>query len=227
MSPRADDFVRTNTRIRTAPLIPEIPLHLASEVVPLWQMTEEELSRANVAPPYWAFAWAGGQAVSRFILDHPDYVAGRHVLDFATGSGIGAIAAALAGAKTVLASDIDTFALTSAAMNAALNGVQIDFTSDDLIGRLDLGVDVVLAGDICYEQPMAGRVEAWLKALAAQGVLVLMGDPGRSYKPKSGLTELQRYRVATSRELEDSDVRSTAVLVVDANQSPDSPDLNG
>jgi predicted nicotinamide N-methyase len=226
MSPRADDFVRTNTRIRTAPLIPEIPLHLASEVVPLWQMTEEELSRANVAPPYWAFAWAGGQAVSRFILDNPHHVAGRRVLDFATGSGIGAIAAALAGAKSVLASDIDMYALTSAAMNAALNGAAIAFTSSDLIGRLDLAVDVVLAGDICYEQPMAGQVEAWLKALAAQGVLVLMGDPGRTYKPKSGLVELQRYRVSTSRELEDSDVRSTAVLQVAAEPNSDSSAVN-
>jgi predicted nicotinamide N-methyase len=205
-------FVLENTRIGHAPLVPEIPLHLASEVVPLWQMTEEELSAANVAPPYWAFAWAGGQALSRYVLDHPDLVRGKRVLDFATGSGIGAIAAMRAGATSVLASDIDGFARAAALINAQLNDVVITLTGDDLIGREDLGVDIVLAGDICYEQPMAGRVETWFKALATRGIVVMMGDPGRTYLPRNGLVELARYRVETTRELEDSDVRSTAVL---------------
>jgi predicted nicotinamide N-methyase len=208
--PRA--FVLENTRIGHAPLVPEIALHLASEVVPLWQMTEEELSAANVAPPYWAFAWAGGQALSRYVLDHPDLVRAKRVLDFATGSGIGAIAAMRSGASSVLASDIDGFARAAALINAQLNGVVIKVTGEDLIGREDLGVDIVLAGDICYEQPMAGRVETWFKALAARGIVVMMGDPGRTYLPRNGLVELARYRVETTRELEDSDVRSTAVL---------------
>jgi len=177
-------------------------------------MTEEELNKANVAPPYWAFAWAGGQALSRYVLDHPETVSGKRVFDFATGSGIGAVAAARAGAVCVTASDIDQFALAACEMNAVLNGVKVATTADDVIGRTDLDIDVMLAGDICYEQPMAGRVEIWLKALAAKGVTVLMGDPGRTYMPREGLAPLAQYRVETTRELEDSDVRSTGVMRV-------------
>lgn len=211
-------FVTANTAIHHAPLVPEIPLRLASEVLPLWRMTEEELSRANVAPPYWAFAWAGGQALARHVLDHPDLVRDLRVLDFATGSGLGAIAAARAGARLVLASDIDPFALAATRLNAALNDVsdRIETTDADLIGVLDLDVDVVLAGDICYEQPMAGRVEAWLRALVGRGVRVLMGDPGRTYLPRTGTRALARYQVRTSRELEDSDVRATQVFELEA-----------
>jgi predicted nicotinamide N-methyase len=207
-------FIIENTLIGHAPLVPEIPLYLASEVIPLWRMTEEELAQANIAPPYWAFAWAGGQAVSRYVLDNPTIVAGLRVLDFATGSGIGGIAAMRAGAQSVLASDIDPLARAAAQLNAGLSGVAMTISDQDLIGREDLDIDVVLAGDICYEQPMAGRVEAWLKALAAKDIMILLGDPGRTYMPKSGLDILARYQVATSRELEDSDVRATSVLQV-------------
>ncbi len=217
MSDPHEKFIIENTRISHAPLVPEIPLYLASEVVPLWRMTEEELAQANIAPPYWAFAWAGGQAVSRYILDHPDLVRGLRVLDFATGSGIGAIAAMRAGAAGVLASDIDAIARTAACLNACLNNVKISITDEDLIGRMDLSVDVILAGDICYEQPMAGRVESWFKEMARHGTRIYLGDPGRTYLPKAGLEILSRYQVATSRELEDSDVRATSVLLVSGN----------
>lgn len=204
-------FVRENTRANTAPLIPEVTLHLADEMVPLWHLTEAELDATGLQPPFWAFAWAGGQAVTRHILDHPETVAGKRVLDFACGSGLGAIAAMKAGAFHVLASDVDPLACAATEINAAANGVAVEVTADDLVGRMDLDVDVILAGDICYEQPLAGQVEAWLKALAGSGKLVLLGDPGRTYLPRSGMEEVATYAVQTTRELEDSDVRRTTV----------------
>jgi predicted nicotinamide N-methyase len=207
-------FILENTEILTAPLVPEIPLHLASEILPLWQLTEEELSRINLAPPYWAFAWAGGQALARYILDHPSTVAHKRILDFATGSGISAIAAKRAGAAHVLAADIDPFSLAATLLNAQCSGVELATTAEDVIGRLDLGVDVILAGDVCYELPLAKNVENWLRRAAAQGQLVLMGDPGRTYMPREGLETLARYQVQTSRDLEDTDVRATQVLRV-------------
>lgn len=207
-------FILENTEIHAAPLVPEIPLHLASEILPLWQMTEEELARAHLAPPYWAFAWAGGQALARYVLDNPSTVANKRVLDFATGSGISAIAAKRAGAKSVLAADIDPLALAAALLNARESGVEIAITDEDIVGRLDLGVDVILAGDVCYELPLARQVEDWLRKAAAKGVLVLMGDPGRSYMPREGLEPLARFQVRTNRDLEDADVKSTQVLRV-------------
>ena len=207
-------FILHNTEILTAPLVPEIPLHLASAILPLWQMTEDELARQNVAPPYWAFAWAGGQALARYILDHPATVARKRVLDFATGSGIAAIAAKCAGAASVLAADIDPFSLAAARLNARHSSIDIAITAEDLVGRLDLDVDVILAGDVCYELPLARSVEHWLRKAAAAGLLVLMGDPGRTYMPRQGLESLARYQVQTSRDLEDTDVRSTQVLRV-------------
>ncbi len=211
--PRAGDphaFVIAQTAVETAPLVPEIRLRLASEVVPLWQASEAELEAMGLPPPYWAFAWAGGQALARYLLDHPDVVAGKRVLDFAAGSGLQGIAAAKAGAAAVEASEIDPFALAAIAANAALNAVEIAVRSDDLIGR-DAGWDVVLAGDVCYERPMAEAVFAWLQALAACGALVLLGDPGRTYLPKAGLERVTAYAVRTSRELEDTDVRNAVV----------------
>jgi len=204
-------FVRENTRANTAPLIPEVTLHLADEMVPLWHLTEAELEATGLAPPFWAFAWAGGQAVTRYILDHPETVAGKRVLDFASGSGLGAIAAMQAGAAHVLASDVDPLACAATTMNAEANGVAVEVTTEDLVGQMDLAVDVILAGDICYEQPLAGQVEAWLKTLARTGKLVLLGDPGRTYLPRSGMEEVATYAVQTTRELEDSDVRRTTV----------------
>lgn len=203
-------FVRKHTALETPPLLPEIRLQLASEVVPLWQATESELSEMGLPPPYWAFAWAGGQALSRYLLDTPETVRGKRVLDFASGSGVSAIAAALAGATEVTASEIDPYALAAIRINAERNGCKILVTGEDQVGR-NGGWEVVLAGDVCYEKPMAEAVFAWLSALAAEGVLVLLGDPGRTYLPKSGLEKLARYAVQTTRELEDSDLRNAVV----------------
>jgi predicted nicotinamide N-methyase len=194
----------------TAPLVPEITLHLASEVVPLWQMTEAELEATGLPPPYWAFAWAGGQALARFLLDHPDIIAGKSVLDFGAGSGLGAIAAAKACAASVLAADIDALARAAIALNAEANGVSVVITGEDLIGQ-SYAAEVLLIGDMCYEQPLSRRIEAWLRAEAGAGRSVILGDPGRTYFPKSGLEKLAGYAVKTSRDLEDADVRNTGV----------------
>ena len=205
-----ESFVAANTVLQEPPLVPEIHLHLASEVVPLWQATEEALSRMGLPPPFWAFAWAGGQALARYILDHPDAVAGKRVLDFASGCGIAAIAAAKAGAMRVEASEIDAFALAALRLNSDANAAGIAATGEDLIGK-DEDWEVVLAGDICYERDLAERVFAWLQALSARGATVLIGDPGRNYLPKDGLERTISYAVKTTRELEDSDVRNASV----------------
>ena len=194
-------FVRAQTALVAPPLVPEIRLHLASAVTPLWRATEATLASSDVPPPYWAFAWPGGQALARYLLDNPNPVRGRTVLDFAAGSGLAGIAAVLAGAAAVTAADIDPFAGAATALNAAVNGVAIDIVGADPIDRPSAW-DVVLAGDVCYEQPMAGRATAWLRRLAAAGTDVLLGDPGRSYRPADGLVELARYRVPTSLDLE-------------------------
>lgn len=199
-----------NTAIESPPLIPEIKLHLASEMVPIWQATEEDLAAMGLPPPYWAFAWAGGQALARYILDNPEIVAGKTVLDFASGSGLVAVAAAMAGAAAVTAADIDPYADAAARLNGVLNGVAINSTAENLIGATG-GWDVVLAGDICYEKSLADHVTQWLKNLSETGTTVLMGDPGRTYLPKDGLDWVVRYAVKTTRELEDTDVRNAVV----------------
>jgi predicted nicotinamide N-methyase len=213
VKPLADpfEFVRENTAVERPPLVPEIALHLASEVVPLWQATEEKLSELGLPPPYWAFAWAGGQGLARYLLDHPELVAGRRVLDFASGSGIAAIAAAKAGASQVTASEIDAFALAACRLNADLNAVALTVTGDDLVGDPGTAWDVVLAGDVCYERPMAQAVFAWLCSMARGGKTVLLGDPGRSYLPREGMERVTAYSVKTSRDLEDSDLRNAVV----------------
>ena len=203
-------FVKAQTVIAAPPLTPEIKLHLATEITPIWEATEATLAQMNLPPPYWAFAWAGGQALTRFLLDHPDWVKGKRVLDFAAGSGLSAIGAAKAGAAQVQAAEIDDYAIAAIALNARINGVAIDLVREDLVG-VEPRWDVVLAGDVCYERPMAERVIAWFRALAARGVAILMGDPGRAYLPQSGLVELARYQVPTSLELEDRIVRETIV----------------
>ena len=205
------DFVRRNTAVTTPALVPEIHLHLATEITPIWQATEETLARSGLPPPFWAFAWAGGQALARYLLDHPAEVAGRSVLDFGAGSGLVAIAAAKAGAALVLAAEIDDFAAAAIAANAQLNGAAIDVTTEDLLDTVDPRWEIVTAGDVCYERPMADRVTGWLRKLVARGTLVLLGDPGRAYLPDKGLTERARYLVPTSRELEDRDCRETIV----------------
>jgi predicted nicotinamide N-methyase len=205
------DFVRRNTAIGRPPLVPEIALHLATEVTPIWQATEESLSRGAVPPPFWAFAWAGGQALARYVLDNPDVVRGREALDIGSGSGIVAIAAAMAGARRVVAAEIDPFAAAAIALNAALNGVAIAVETRDLLDRAAAGWGVALAGDICYEEPMSSRAIALLRRIAGRGRTALLGDPGRAYLPRSGLAELARYEVPTSRELEDREAREGVV----------------
>ena len=207
-------FIRRNTAIAAPPLVPEISLHLATEITPIWHATEEILASGAVPPPFWAFAWAGGQALARYILDHPEQLAGRFVLDFGSGSGIVGISAAKAGAASVLAADIDRFAAAAIAANAALNGVDIETTTSDVVGAADPRWQVIAAGDVCYEQPMAGAVTDWLRSRARCGCLVLLGDPGRAYLPVDGLCERGRYVVPTSRELEDRDSREAVVWEV-------------
>lgn len=203
-------FIRSNTQLMAPPLIPEIRLHLATEIVPLWRKTEEELEAVGIPPPYWAFAWAGGQALARYLLDNPHEVAGRSVLDFGCGSGLVAISAEKAGATAVLASDIDAFALAATVLNAEVNCSAIGTTLDDVIGSPEQW-DVILLGDMCYERPLAERLLVWLADRACTGALVLLGDPGRSYFPKSGVQKLATYLVQTARELEDQEIRQTGV----------------
>ena len=207
-------FIRANTRLEAPPLVPEVRLYLASEVVPLWEATEEELAEKGLPPPFWAFAWAGGQALARYLLDHPEVVRSKRVLDFAAGSGLQGIAAKLAGAVSVEAADIDAFACAACRLNAAANDVEITVTDADIVGSANAGWDVVLAGDVCYERPAAERITAWLRGLAGDDCLVLMGDPGRTYLPRQGLERVIAYGVKTSRELEDSDLRNAVVWQV-------------
>jgi predicted nicotinamide N-methyase len=204
-------FVLGNTEVKAPPLVPEIRLRLATEVTPIWQATEESLSRGPVPPPFWAFAWAGGQALARYLLDHPETVRGHEVLDIGAGSGIVAIAAAKAGAKAVTAAEIDPFAAAAIALNARLNEVRVRIESRDLLDRGAAGWGIALAGDVCYEEPMASRAIALLRRIAARGRPALLGDPGRAYLPREGLSELARYLVPTSRELEDREAREGVV----------------
>jgi predicted nicotinamide N-methyase len=203
-------FIRTETRLRPVPHAPEIQLHVADEATALWQRTEEELGSIGLPPPFWAFAWAGGQALARYVLDHAGAVRGRTVLDFASGSGLVAIAAAKAGAAQVLACDIDPFAVAAIRLNAAANRVAIDPIQADLLGA-DGGWDAVLAGDICYEKDLARRAVEWFAVLCHRGATVLIGDPGRSYLPKDRLEALAVYEVPVTRSLEDADVKRTCV----------------
>lgn len=206
-----DTFIATQTRLLASPLVPEIQLHQATEDLPIWKMSEEELADHGIPAPFWAFAWAGGQAIARYLLDKPAYVQGKRILDFGAGSGIIAIAALKAGATSALAADIDPFAKSACHLNAIANDVQLTATTNNLIGSPNTGWDIVLVGDMCYEQPLAGEIESWLRGLVAQGTDVLIGDPGRTYLPKSGMEKKATYRVQTSRALEDLDVGSTKV----------------
>ncbi len=211
-------FILSHAELNSPPLLPEIRLYLASEVMTLWGETETAeaalASRLGVLPPpYWAFAWAGGQALARYVLDHSEEVAGKSVLDFGAGSGLVAIAAARAGAARVAAAEIDPIALEAAVLNAAANDVKIEAIGHDIIGE-EHSWDVVLAGDMCYERPLAGRLIAWLRTLARTGTRVLLGDPGRNYSPGSGVLCLATYTVPTTRELEDRETRETSVYLL-------------
>jgi predicted nicotinamide N-methyase len=209
-------FIRANTRILAPPLVPEIALHLAEESLPIWQKTEEELGEINVPPPYWAFAWAGGQALARYILDHPAEVAGKRVLDLGSGSGLTAIASCLAGAERVLAADIDAMALAAVRLNAAHNGVDVATVSDDVLSSPPGPFDTVLVGDLFYERELAERVLTYVSLAAAHGQRILIGDPQRNYFPRGRFQLAGEYRVAVTRELEDATIKQTAVWIVPA-----------
>ncbi len=211
MSSDATAFIRAQTAIATPPLVPEIRLHLATEVTPLWHATEASLAQSQLPPPYWAFAWAGGQALARFVLDHPDAVRGRTVLDFGAGSGLVAIAAMKSGARHVTAAEIDDFAIAAIALNAALNDVAIAIAAGDLLASAPASWDTVLIGDMCYERPLAERLTAWLRDQARRGASVLLGDPGRAYLPQGGLSEIARYQVPTPLDLEDRTMREAVI----------------
>ncbi len=203
-------FVRAHTAAATAPYVPEVRLHVAADAFALWERTERERGGGVSAPPFWAFPWAGGQALARHVLDRPEAVAGRTVLDLAAGSGLVAIAAARAGARTVTASEIDPYAVAAVALNAELNGVAVRVELADVLdGATD--AEVVLAGDVFYSREMAERVLAFLDRAAGRGALVLVGDPGRAYLPRHRLAEVARHAVPVVRELEDADVKQVTV----------------
>jgi predicted nicotinamide N-methyase len=204
-------FIRANTRLLAPPLVPEILLHLAEESLPIWQRTEEELGEMNVPPPYWAFAWAGGQALARYLLDHPAEVFGRTVLDLGSGSGLTAIAAVRAGATRVLAADIDPLARVAVALNAEANAVEVATTATDLLAAPPESYQAILVGDLFYERALAERVAAFIDAAGANGTPVLIGDPGRNYFPRERFEAAARYEVPVTRELEDALVKHTAV----------------
>jgi predicted nicotinamide N-methyase len=215
-------FILANTTILPVPLVPEIRLHLAHESVPLWQKTEEELGEIGLPPPFWAFAWAGGQALARYVIDNPATAKDKQVLDLASGSGLVAIAAAKAGAANVIAADIDAFAVASIGMNASLNlrhpgegrgpaSSIIEVTSDNLLQSPPPQTDTILVGDLFYEKSLAETVFNWLTQAKSQSTSVLVGDPGRSYLPKDKLTKLAEYNVPVTRDLEDAEIKRTAV----------------
>ncbi|MEO1039293.1 MAG: 50S ribosomal protein L11 methyltransferase [Pseudomonadota bacterium] len=203
-------FIVEHTRIASAPLTPELRFHLADETLPIWEKTEEALGEIGLPPPFWAFAWAGGQALARYVMDKPEIVSGKRVLDFACGCAVAGIGAGKAGAASVDASEIDAFAVAAATANAALNEVSLIARLADLVGA-DEGWDVVLAGDVFYEGPGAQRIAAWLCELNRRGADVLIGDPGRTFLPKDQLEALARYDTPVSRDLEDREVRLARV----------------
>ena len=208
-------FIRANTTLKRPPLVPEIELFLAGEVMSLWGETEA-LAAASAGgvgllpPPYWAFAWPGGQALARYIIDHPHEVRDRTVLDFGAGSGLVAIAAAKAGASCAVASETDSLALAAIDLNSQSNGVFVEPIGNDIIGS-NARWNTILAGDMCYERPVAERLVPWLRQLVKAGARVLLGDPGRSYFPEHGVRKLATFAVPTTLDLEDREIRDTSV----------------
>jgi predicted nicotinamide N-methyase len=209
-------FILDHTTEGTAPLVPEIRLRTGGPSMPLWEAAALADTRPAVPPPYWAYAWAGGQALARYVLDHPEVVAGRSVADIGAGGGIVAIAAALAGARSSVAIDIEIFAIETCTINAAANGVTVQGQETDPFGKDD-GWDVVLVGDLWYEDEVAARLAPWLRALAARGAMVLTGDPGRAFFPVDGHVTLATYDVPTDDDLEDGSVKTVRVLRIQAD----------
>jgi predicted nicotinamide N-methyase len=205
------DFVRAHTRLLPAPFVPEVRLHLADEAIPLWERTEQERGDQQ-PPPFWAFAWAGGQALARYILDHPDIVRGRTVFDLAAGSGLVAIAAARAGAAAVTANEIDEYAVAAIEINTAANGATVTTILGDVLdGPTPGAADVVLAGDVFYSRPMADRVLPFLRRAGTGGARVLVGDPGRAYLPHDAFRAVATYPVPVPFDLESTEIKSTTV----------------
>ena len=204
-------FIRANTRLLAPPLVPEIRLYLADESVPIWQKTEDQLGVINVTPPFWAFAWAGGQALARYVLDHPGLLAGKRVLDLGAGSGLMAIAAMHCAAKSALAADIDPIAVAATALNARVNGMTLTTTTANMLSGDLTGFDAILVGDLFYERSLAETVLLALDGAAASGAVVLVGDPQRDYFPKGRFTPLADYSVPVSREIEDAEIKPTTV----------------
>lgn len=213
-----EGLIRDNTRVISPRLLPEMRLYLAQDDVPLYRMGEDELDAIGIGTPYWAFAWAGGQALGRYILDNPSVVRGRRVVDFGAGSGMVAIAAALAGAFDAIAYDIDPVAAEAMAMNADLNDVHLDIRTDDPVGLMDRDFEIMLVGDVFYDKELADRVLPWLSALAAEGRSVLVGDPGRFYLPRLGLERIARYESETTGLMEDTDLRNAGVWKIKGTQ---------
>lgn len=211
---RETAFILAHTVVASPPAVPELTLRLATEITPLWQATESFLDANNLPPPFWAFPWVGGQALTRHILDHPQLVRGKRVLDFAAGSGMTAIGAMLAGAAEVEAAEIDPMAAAAILLNAKDNGVSVGLRMDDVLALTDCPWDVVLAGDVCYEKPMAEKVFAWMRRCAVLGADVLMADPGRSYLPTTGLMKVGAQTIACSMELEDRISRDVVVYKI-------------
>jgi predicted nicotinamide N-methyase len=205
------EFVIAHTTLRSTPFVPEVRLHLADEAIALWERTEQTTG-VEQPPPFWAFPWAGGQALARYILDHPESVAGRAVFDLASGSGLVAVAAAVAGAASVTANEIDEYAVAAIAMNALANGVAVTALLGDHLDGDAGGADVVLAGDIFYSRPMSERMLPFLVRAHTRGALVLVGDPGRAYAPRTGFTAIARYDVPVVKALEDADRKPTVIL---------------
>ncbi|MEQ8831237.1 MAG: 50S ribosomal protein L11 methyltransferase [Alphaproteobacteria bacterium] len=205
------DLILDNTRAVSPRLLPEMKLYLAQDDVPLYRMGEDELDALGIGTPYWAFAWAGGQALGRYLLDNPSVVRGRKVLDFGAGSGMVAIAAALAGAFDVIAADIDPVAAEAMRLNAEMNDVHLDILTEDVIGSTDPNFEVVLIGDVFYDKGLADLVLPWLRELEALGRTVLIGDPGRFYLPSMGMERVARYASETTGLMEDTDLRNAGV----------------
>ena len=195
------ETLRGHMAVVTPPLVPELRVYAADLIVPVWEATER-LAGKSLPPPFWAFAWPGSQALARYVLDNPELVRGRQVLDFAAGNGLAAIAAARAGAAMVLANDVDPLAIAAVAANCKLNDRTVETSAADLIGGHGIKFDVVLAGDVCYERDLSVHITAWLRRCAANGAYVLLADPGRTYLPSSGLELVAEYPVPTTRELE-------------------------
>lgn len=214
MSHRQRAFIRRWTRLTTPPLVPEVRLHLAERLMPLWEVIARDVSEPESPPPYWAFAWAGGQAIARYVLDHRKVVDGLRVVDLATGSGLCAIAALLAGAREVLAIDIDPWARDAVALNAAANGVHVTFSGEDPLEGGVPDVEVILAGDIGYEWALAERGSAWLRRAAAVGIQAFVGDPERHHLSHVGLAPAGVYEVPTSLDLEQVTSKHTTVYRV-------------